>query len=69
MLLDGDVNGRLGDLGLAKLYEYGANSSTTRVVFRVSRTGVDANGQGNDEHRCIHVRSVVVGFGERVEAY
>ncbi|KAJ0962463.1 hypothetical protein J5N97_030291 [Dioscorea zingiberensis] len=32
VLLDGDLNGRLGDFGLAKLYEHGANPSTTRVV-------------------------------------
>ncbi|XP_072996702.1 L-type lectin-domain containing receptor kinase S.4-like [Typha latifolia] len=32
VLLDGEFNGRLGDFGLAKLYEHGANPSTTRVV-------------------------------------
>ncbi|KAH7678141.1 Non-specific serine/threonine protein kinase protein [Dioscorea alata] len=32
VLLDGELNGRLGDFGLAKLYEHGANPSTTRVV-------------------------------------
>ncbi|XP_057523054.1 L-type lectin-domain containing receptor kinase S.4-like [Amaranthus tricolor] len=32
VLLDGDYNGRLGDFGLAKLYEHGSNPSTTRVV-------------------------------------
>lgn len=32
VLLDADLNGRLGDFGLAKLYERGANPSTTRVV-------------------------------------
>ncbi|KAJ3680777.1 hypothetical protein LUZ60_015266 [Juncus effusus] len=32
VLLDSDFNGRLGDFGLAKLYEHGANPSTTRVV-------------------------------------
>ncbi|KAM0948312.1 putative protein kinase RLK-Pelle-L-LEC family [Dioscorea sansibarensis] len=32
VLLDGDLNGRLGDFGLAKLCEHGANPSTTRVV-------------------------------------
>lgn len=32
VLLDSDLNGRLGDFGLAKLYEHGANPSTTRVV-------------------------------------
>lgn len=32
VLLDVDMNGRLGDFGLAKLYEHGANPSTTRVV-------------------------------------
>ncbi|XP_008777366.2 L-type lectin-domain containing receptor kinase S.4-like [Phoenix dactylifera] len=32
VLLDGDLNGRLGDFGLAKLYEHGTNPSTTRVV-------------------------------------
>lgn len=32
VLLDAEMNGRLGDFGLAKLYEHGANPSTTRVV-------------------------------------
>ncbi|KAK6145386.1 hypothetical protein DH2020_022206 [Rehmannia glutinosa] len=32
MLLDSEMNGRLGDFGLAKLYEHGANPSTTKVV-------------------------------------
>ncbi|THU46276.1 hypothetical protein C4D60_Mb09t03230 [Musa balbisiana] len=32
VLLDAELNGRLGDFGLAKLYDHGANPSTTRVV-------------------------------------
>lgn len=32
ILLDSELNGRLGDFGLAKLYEHGSNPSTTRVV-------------------------------------
>ncbi|KAK4270357.1 hypothetical protein QN277_023400 [Acacia crassicarpa] len=32
VLLDNEMNGRLGDFGLARLYEHGANPSTTRVV-------------------------------------
>ncbi|XP_050212238.1 L-type lectin-domain containing receptor kinase S.4 [Mercurialis annua] len=32
VLLDSEMNGRLGDFGLAKLYERGSNPSTTRVV-------------------------------------
>ncbi|XP_022765116.1 L-type lectin-domain containing receptor kinase S.4-like [Durio zibethinus] len=32
VLLDSELNGRLGDFGLAKLYERGVNPSTTRVV-------------------------------------
>ena len=32
VLLDGDMNGRLGDFGMAKLHEHGGNPSTTRVV-------------------------------------
>ncbi|KAG5071352.1 hypothetical protein AAZX31_03G057600 [Glycine max] len=32
VLLDGELNGRLGDFGLARLYEHGTNPSTTRVV-------------------------------------
>ncbi|GAB2288646.1 hypothetical protein Dimus_022969 [Dionaea muscipula] len=32
VLLDADWNGRLGDFGLAKLYDHGTNPSTTRVV-------------------------------------
>lgn len=32
VLLDSEFNGRLGDFGLAKLYEHGSNPCTTRVV-------------------------------------
>ncbi|KAI3409080.1 Protein kinase domain-containing protein [Psidium guajava] len=32
VLLDAELNGRLGDFGLAKLYEHGTAPSTTRVV-------------------------------------
>ncbi|KNA08354.1 hypothetical protein SOVF_163310 [Spinacia oleracea] len=32
VLLDADFNGRLGDFGLAKLYEHGTDPGTTRVV-------------------------------------
>ncbi|GMI90296.1 L-type lectin receptor kinase S.4 [Hibiscus trionum] len=32
VLLDSELNGRLGDFGLAKLYEHGTYPSTTRVV-------------------------------------
>ncbi|XP_059666298.1 L-type lectin-domain containing receptor kinase S.4-like [Cornus florida] len=32
VLLDSELNGRLGDFGLAKLYEHGSNPGTTRVV-------------------------------------
>lgn len=32
VLLDGELNGRLGDFGLARLHDHGANMSTTRVV-------------------------------------
>lgn len=32
VLLDSELNGKLGDFGLAKLYERGENPSTTRVV-------------------------------------
>ncbi|KAK6920645.1 Legume lectin domain [Dillenia turbinata] len=32
ILLDGDMRGRLGDFGLAKLYQHGGVPSTTRVV-------------------------------------
>ncbi|KAL4188711.1 hypothetical protein AMTRI_Chr08g161790 [Amborella trichopoda] len=32
VLLDADMNGRLGDFGLARLYEHGANAYTTHVV-------------------------------------
>lgn len=46
VLLDGELNGRLGDFGLARLYEHGTKPSTTRVVGtlgylapEVSRTG------------------------------
>ncbi|RYQ86695.1 hypothetical protein Ahy_B10g106332 [Arachis hypogaea] len=32
VLLDSEMNGRLGDFGLARLYEHGGHPSTTRVV-------------------------------------
>ncbi|XP_004305188.1 PREDICTED: L-type lectin-domain containing receptor kinase S.4-like [Fragaria vesca subsp. vesca] len=32
VLLDSEMNGRLGDFGLARLHEHGSNSNTTRVV-------------------------------------
>nr|CAB3495232.1 unnamed protein product [Digitaria exilis] len=32
VLLDNDMNGRLGDFGLARLYDHGANPHTTHVV-------------------------------------
>ncbi|KAL8526880.1 hypothetical protein ACS0TY_015937 [Phlomoides rotata] len=32
VLLDGEMNGRVGDFGLAKLYDHGSNPGTTRVV-------------------------------------
>lgn len=32
VLLDAEMNGRLGDFGLARLYEHGQNPHTTRVV-------------------------------------
>ncbi|EER90817.1 L-type lectin-domain containing receptor kinase IV.1 [Sorghum bicolor] len=32
VLLDDEMNGRLGDFGLARLYDHGASSYTTRVV-------------------------------------
>jgi hypothetical protein len=32
VLLDSDMNAKLGDFGLAKLYDHGENPSTTRVV-------------------------------------
>ncbi|XP_058201862.1 L-type lectin-domain containing receptor kinase SIT2-like isoform X2 [Rhododendron vialii] len=32
VLLDADLNGRLGDFGLARLYDHGANPETTHVV-------------------------------------
>ncbi|KAL2333272.1 hypothetical protein Fmac_014485 [Flemingia macrophylla] len=32
VLLDGQMNGKLGDFGMAKLYQHGSNPTTTRVV-------------------------------------
>ncbi|XP_073287078.1 L-type lectin-domain containing receptor kinase S.4-like [Primulina huaijiensis] len=46
VLIDIEMNGKLGDFGLAKLYDHGSNPSTTRVVGtlgylapELSRTG------------------------------
>ncbi|XP_059442240.1 L-type lectin-domain containing receptor kinase SIT2-like [Corylus avellana] len=35
VLLDAELNGRLGDFGLARLHDHGSNSQTTRVVGTV----------------------------------
>ncbi|KAL3358600.1 hypothetical protein AABB24_015615 [Solanum stoloniferum] len=35
VLIDGEMNGRLGDFGLARLYDHGKNSHTTKVVGTV----------------------------------
>ncbi|KDP22847.1 hypothetical protein JCGZ_00434 [Jatropha curcas] len=35
VLIDGEMNGRLGDFGLARLYDHGVNSHTTEVVGTV----------------------------------
>ncbi|XP_059431159.1 L-type lectin-domain containing receptor kinase IV.1-like [Corylus avellana] len=35
VLLDAELNGKLGDFGLAKLYDHGTNPQTTRVVGTV----------------------------------
>ncbi|CAL1390741.1 unnamed protein product [Linum trigynum] len=35
VLLDADLNGRLGDFGLARLYDHGSNPQTTHVVGTV----------------------------------
>ncbi|CAL5334096.1 unnamed protein product [Camellia sinensis] len=35
VLLDAELNGRLGDFGLARLYDHGANTETTNVVGTV----------------------------------
>ncbi|XP_010256840.1 PREDICTED: L-type lectin-domain containing receptor kinase IV.1-like [Nelumbo nucifera] len=35
VLLDGEMNGRLGDFGLAKLYDHGSDPQTTHVVGTV----------------------------------
>ncbi|KAF8714019.1 hypothetical protein HU200_028010 [Digitaria exilis] len=46
VLLDKEMNGRLGDFGLAKLYEHGANPQTTRVVTCGQRP-IKQDEQGN----------------------
>lgn len=33
VLLDSEMNGRLGDFGLARLYDHGADPQTTHVVW------------------------------------
>ncbi|KAI8573922.1 hypothetical protein RHMOL_Rhmol01G0313500 [Rhododendron molle] len=37
VLLDADLNGRLGDFGLARLYDHGANLKTTHVVGTIGK--------------------------------
>nr|GMC51609.1 lectin-domain containing receptor kinase VI.3-like [Ipomoea batatas] len=51
VLIDGDMNSRLGDFGLARLYDHGKNSHTTNVVGTIgylapelSRTGKASTG-------------------------
>lgn len=51
VLIDGEMNGRLGDFGLARLYDHGKNSHTTNVVGTIgyiapelTRTGKASTG-------------------------
>ncbi|XP_019196537.1 PREDICTED: lectin-domain containing receptor kinase VI.3-like [Ipomoea nil] len=51
VLIDGDMNARLGDFGLARLYDHGRNSHTTNVVGTIgylapelTRTGKASTG-------------------------
>ncbi|KAJ8631774.1 hypothetical protein MRB53_025097 [Persea americana] len=52
VLLDGEMDGRLGDFELARLYEHGSNPNTTRVVgtFGYLALGADEGREGNDGH-------------------
>lgn len=46
IVVDADLNAKLGDFGLAKIYEHGANPQTTHIVgtlgylaYKLTRTG------------------------------
>ncbi|CAI9783274.1 unnamed protein product [Fraxinus pennsylvanica] len=46
VLLDGELNGRLGDFGLARLYDHGSNHQTTHVVGTLGYLAPEQNRTG-----------------------
>ncbi|XP_058202006.1 L-type lectin-domain containing receptor kinase SIT2-like isoform X2 [Rhododendron vialii] len=46
VLLDADLNGRLGDFGLARLYDHGANFKTTHVVGTIGYLAPELSRKG-----------------------
>lgn len=47
VLLDGEMNGRLGDFGLARLYDHGADPQTTHVVGTIGYLAPELARSGN----------------------
>ncbi|CAN6483585.1 unnamed protein product [Victoria cruziana] len=58
VMLDQDMNGRLGDFGLARLYEHGQMAHTTRVVGTVGYMAPEVVKSGKAS-----VKTDVFGFG------
>ena len=54
VLLDGELNGRLGDFGLARLYDHGTDPQTTHVVGTLGYLAPEhtrtKNRQGHDKY-------------------
>ena len=46
VLLDGELNGKLGDFGLARLYDHGTDPQTTHVVGTLGYLAPEHNRSG-----------------------
>ncbi|GLT38956.1 hypothetical protein SLA2020_131690 [Shorea laevis] len=54
VLLDGELNGRLGDFGLSRLYDHGTDPQTTRGGYsRVPSAGAHPNKEGHNQYRSV----------------
>ncbi|URE30711.1 Legume lectin domain [Musa troglodytarum] len=71
VLLDAEFNGRLGDFGMAKLHDHGANPSTTRVVGTLGYLAPRAHPyrQGLHQLRRVRLRRSGARGGVRAAAH
>lgn len=54
MLLDGNFNGRLGNFGLARLYDYGRNPQTAHLVGTIGYLAPEMiKTEGDNKHECL----------------